>query len=207
MIIFFFKQKTAYEITYGDWSSDVCSSDLPGRPERRGVGIDKAGGVGAHHRHVGDVQHARPPLVDPPRAGAELGEGPGPGEGRPGRTGVTGLETDEAGHEEISRISAGRASTHFLRSAARARSMTRTRPLAATTTRSRTPSITTGTPSLHTMQSPASCSTAGPTVTLPWRSRGRTRASASQVPMSSQSKCPGTTATASLRSSTPMSIE
>ena len=22
------KQKTAYEITYGDWSSDVCSSDL-----------------------------------------------------------------------------------------------------------------------------------------------------------------------------------
>src|ERR1051325_4238696 len=25
---FFFKQKTAYEITYGDWSSDVCSSDL-----------------------------------------------------------------------------------------------------------------------------------------------------------------------------------
>src|SRR6059036_4272404 len=25
---FFFKQKTAYDITYGDWSSDVCSSDL-----------------------------------------------------------------------------------------------------------------------------------------------------------------------------------
>src|SRR6186997_2213759 len=26
--LFFFKQKTAYEITTGDWSSDVCSSDL-----------------------------------------------------------------------------------------------------------------------------------------------------------------------------------
>jgi protein SCO1/2 len=26
--IFFFKQKTAYEIQFGDWSSDVCSSDL-----------------------------------------------------------------------------------------------------------------------------------------------------------------------------------
>src|SRR5881227_4367049 len=26
--IFFFKQKTAYEITVRDWSSDVCSSDL-----------------------------------------------------------------------------------------------------------------------------------------------------------------------------------
>ena len=28
IIIFFFKQKTAYEIGTGDWSSDVCSSDL-----------------------------------------------------------------------------------------------------------------------------------------------------------------------------------
>ena len=27
-ISFFFKQKTAYEIASGDWSSDVCSSDL-----------------------------------------------------------------------------------------------------------------------------------------------------------------------------------
>ena len=27
-ILVFFKQKTAYAITYGDWSSDVCSSDL-----------------------------------------------------------------------------------------------------------------------------------------------------------------------------------
>src|SRR5213594_2779124 len=26
---FFFKQKTAYEISVRDWSSDVCSSDLP----------------------------------------------------------------------------------------------------------------------------------------------------------------------------------
>src|SRR5213082_1795618 len=25
---FFFKQKTAYEVVSGDWSSDVCSSDL-----------------------------------------------------------------------------------------------------------------------------------------------------------------------------------
>jgi len=28
LFFFFFKQKTAYEFTYGDWSSDVCSSDL-----------------------------------------------------------------------------------------------------------------------------------------------------------------------------------
>src|SRR3546814_7307984 len=29
-ILFFFKQKTAYEMRISDWSSDVCSSDLPG---------------------------------------------------------------------------------------------------------------------------------------------------------------------------------
>src|SRR3546814_5557825 len=29
MILFFFKQKTAYEMRIRDWSSDVCSSDLP----------------------------------------------------------------------------------------------------------------------------------------------------------------------------------
>ena len=28
IMIFFFKQKTAYEIVSRDWSSDVCSSDL-----------------------------------------------------------------------------------------------------------------------------------------------------------------------------------
>src|SRR3546814_6331673 len=31
IIIFFFKQKTAYEMRISDWSSDVCSSDLGGR--------------------------------------------------------------------------------------------------------------------------------------------------------------------------------
>src|SRR3546814_2324700 len=30
--IFFFKQKTAYEMRISDWSSDVCSSDLTGSP-------------------------------------------------------------------------------------------------------------------------------------------------------------------------------
>src|SRR5216117_508444 len=31
VVFFFFKQKTAYEIRKGDWSSDVCSSDLARR--------------------------------------------------------------------------------------------------------------------------------------------------------------------------------
>src|SRR3546814_4455566 len=30
LFVFFFKQKTAYEMRISDWSSDVCSSDLLG---------------------------------------------------------------------------------------------------------------------------------------------------------------------------------
>src|SRR3546814_1379167 len=29
LFVFFFKQNTAYEMRISDWSSDVCSSDLP----------------------------------------------------------------------------------------------------------------------------------------------------------------------------------
>ena len=52
-----------------------------------------------------------------------------------------------------------------------------------------------------------SCSTPAPTSTLPLGSLGRTRASACHVPTSSQANAPLTTATASLRSSRPTSIE
>src|SRR3546814_11601934 len=34
--VFFFKQKTAYEMRISDWSSDVCSSDLILRDRREG---------------------------------------------------------------------------------------------------------------------------------------------------------------------------
>src|SRR3546814_5063379 len=34
-VFFFFKQKTAYELRISDWSSDVCSSDLPVLGARR----------------------------------------------------------------------------------------------------------------------------------------------------------------------------
>src|SRR3546814_8751369 len=34
--VFFFKQKTAYEMRISDWSSDVCSSDLVARRRARG---------------------------------------------------------------------------------------------------------------------------------------------------------------------------
>src|SRR3546814_14769945 len=44
---FFFKQKTAYEMRISDWSSDVCSSDLPGADVQalaRLVHVDDAAG-------------------------------------------------------------------------------------------------------------------------------------------------------------------
>src|SRR3546814_1800599 len=40
-IVFFFKQKTAYEMRISDWSSDVCSSDL-------GAGKGLAATLGGH---------------------------------------------------------------------------------------------------------------------------------------------------------------
>src|SRR5216117_655119 len=57
---FFFKQKTAYEIRKGDWSSDVCSSDLSGSLCRvlhhrdkgcRFPGCGRPFGQGHHIRH------------------------------------------------------------------------------------------------------------------------------------------------------------
>src|SRR3546814_9825886 len=72
--IFFFKQKTAYEMRISDWSSDVCSSDLPlvepAREGREGQG-DRAGKVldGTFRRargnaHPGDDQSDPRPFVE-----------------------------------------------------------------------------------------------------------------------------------------------
>src|SRR5881397_85273 len=41
-LFFFFKQKTAYEMAQCDWSSDVCSSDLPRRHDARSTGRAQA---------------------------------------------------------------------------------------------------------------------------------------------------------------------
>src|SRR3546814_8461862 len=54
MSVFFFKQKTAYEMRISDWSSDVCSSDLAGRL-RAGApdAQDVRGGFEPEAREVG----------------------------------------------------------------------------------------------------------------------------------------------------------
>src|SRR3546814_16691196 len=46
VFVFFFKQKTAYEMRISDWSSDVCSSDLWQRRAGRVVAIGCAVAAG-----------------------------------------------------------------------------------------------------------------------------------------------------------------
>src|SRR3546814_3811003 len=79
VVIFFFKQKTAYEMRISDWSSDVCSSDLVSqgrlvtlRQQRRGRGAVDVEALhltlrlpnGSEYQHNGRVQYAESE-VDP----------------------------------------------------------------------------------------------------------------------------------------------
>src|SRR3546814_1333676 len=53
VFVFFFKQKTAYEMRISDWSSDVCSSDLSRSRwrgcRRRASACSATGGQGEAH--------------------------------------------------------------------------------------------------------------------------------------------------------------
>src|SRR3546814_2877304 len=61
--IFFFKQKTAYEMRISDWSSDVCSSDLAASCCHlhllRCVHANQVEAVGQHLAHCQGQRHAR----------------------------------------------------------------------------------------------------------------------------------------------------
>src|SRR3546814_6995886 len=50
VLLFFFKQKTAYEMRISDWSSDVCSSDL-GDPSLKS---ERSWGAELFVRHQGE---------------------------------------------------------------------------------------------------------------------------------------------------------
>src|SRR3546814_5893299 len=71
LFVFFFKQKTAYEMRISDWSSDVCSSDLPRllAAEREGrMGMEDANGHAPLWRSRGlcpkSVKRLLPPSRD-----------------------------------------------------------------------------------------------------------------------------------------------
>src|SRR3546814_3073522 len=88
-VLFFFKQKTAYEMRISDWSSDVCSSDLI--PLREAV-LDLQHQIGDHLAveldderlgeavwiHEGEpvLVEARRPTGEPPCDLVELTEPP-----------------------------------------------------------------------------------------------------------------------------------
>src|SRR3546814_16353591 len=80
MYFFFFKQKTAYEMRISDWSSDVCSSDLPRsgasprivltRQHDHREGIEQVGEGGGAGLHLRCAQQ-----VDPAAASGHLDAG------------------------------------------------------------------------------------------------------------------------------------
>src|SRR3546814_10531560 len=59
MFVFFFKQKTAYEMRISDWSSDVCSSDLIGGAVVVEDIVENLDIAVRHHQHAGARRHAR----------------------------------------------------------------------------------------------------------------------------------------------------
>src|SRR3546814_3760596 len=79
LLVFFFKQKTAYELRISDWSSDVCSSDLVGLWAPCGSNRHSAahlcvagyvrGAYGTHRRRA--IDHAADPVAYPDRPGCQ----------------------------------------------------------------------------------------------------------------------------------------
>src|SRR3546814_2237146 len=82
VFFFFFKQKTAYEMRISDWSSDVCSSDLPGTPGllHRIGGIEKKAGTGnieyspANHQEMTDLRRDKVAGIAIPDQQVDLGD-------------------------------------------------------------------------------------------------------------------------------------
>src|SRR3546814_2710514 len=55
LCVFFFKQKTAYEMRISDWSSDVCSSDL-----NRDLGLAEMAALDPLKRGAADISFVAP---------------------------------------------------------------------------------------------------------------------------------------------------
>src|SRR3546814_10589846 len=69
--VFFFKQKTAYEMRISDWSSDVCSSDL--HVAREPGPILGAGDHGCQRgHHLAAIAHAQGKRIGTRKIGREL---------------------------------------------------------------------------------------------------------------------------------------
>src|SRR3546814_6358730 len=81
VVVFVFKQKTAYEMRMSDWSSDVCSSDLPaghpchrrgGRAPRSGLCHRRTRGAAAPGPGAGRTAEGAEPAGGRPEQGVHL---------------------------------------------------------------------------------------------------------------------------------------
>src|SRR3546814_17939765 len=69
-VVFFVKQKTAYDMRISDWSSDVCSSDLEGPRNRQGGSCEMKTLVWVEH----DGKAVKDATLSAVTAAAKLGE-------------------------------------------------------------------------------------------------------------------------------------
>src|SRR3546814_7761884 len=75
-MFFFFKQKTAYEMRISDWSSDVCSSDLPAEKRPSVVERTENATATAHReRHIGTLKALTPPRESGGQFGIDMPRG------------------------------------------------------------------------------------------------------------------------------------
>src|SRR3546814_18029923 len=120
MQLFFFKQRAAYGMRISDWSSDVCSSDLPGQriaepaqpgprqaAERGGEQVQQPGGESGHAGECSEWMRA-PRAGGPGCAGRRGGGRSGArrdtstqGAWRHGQTGIGQAARGEAGGQYV----------------------------------------------------------------------------------------------------------
>src|SRR3546814_11463844 len=106
MVIFFFKQKTAYEMRISDWSSDVCSSDLQVDQHLPGC-VQVVEAVGELHR-AGE-EHLAPHHVGPAAVRGVLA---GHLEHRADPAGERQVGTQHAGQNELCKVVGGGGGEH-----------------------------------------------------------------------------------------------
>src|SRR3546814_1115764 len=99
---FFFKQKTAYEMRISDWSSDVCSSDLPAVATRIAALDVDAGGRTAPFAVRREAQRKRLGLPDYPTT--TIGSFPQTPEVRKARAAHIRGEIDDAAYDRYLKV-------------------------------------------------------------------------------------------------------
>src|SRR3546814_1215834 len=113
-MVFFFKQKTAYEMRISDWSSDVCSSDLLRRRIRRPARTRPAraaAGAAARRR----ARRRRIPRSARAAQRALVFAALGPGSARRPAAGAADRDRHQRAHRgaRLAQVAAGKAAVHL----------------------------------------------------------------------------------------------